>query len=41
MSVLNDRCYSGVNEKLLLAQAQAENPDGFEILSMQKSGFLW
>ena len=41
MSVLNDRCYSGVNEKLLLAQAQAENPDGFEILSMQKTGFLW
>ena len=41
MSVLNDRCYSGASEKILLAQAHAENSDGFEILSMQKTGFLW
>jgi len=41
MSVLNDRCYSGASEKILLAQAHDENSDGFEILSMQKTGFLW
>ena len=41
MSALNDRCYSGASEKILLAQAHAENSDGFEILSMQKTGFLW
>lgn len=41
MSVLNDRRYSGASEKILLAQAHAENSDGFEILSMQKTGFLW
>lgn len=41
MSVLHDRRYSGASEKILLAQAHAENSDGFEILSMQKTGFLW
>ncbi len=41
MSVLKVRLYSGVNKTILLAQAQAEHPDGFEILSMTTTGFAW
>ncbi|MCE9618740.1 MAG: hypothetical protein K8R92_02395 [Planctomycetes bacterium] len=35
------KSYSGSNELDLLRQAKAENPDGFEILSIKRSGFLW
>ena len=41
MSFTQARSYSGADEKNLLAQAQAEHPDGFEILSITQSGYLW
>ena len=41
MSFTQARSYSGADEKILLAQAQAEHPDGFEILSITQSGYLW
>ncbi len=41
MSHQHARRYSGRNEKHLLAQVQADNPDGFEILSITQLGFGW
>lgn len=41
MSFTQARSYSGADKKNLLAQAQAENPDGFEIISITCSGYLW
>ena len=41
MSGHNVQRYCGADERSVLAQAHSENPDGFQILSVQKLGFLW
>jgi hypothetical protein len=35
------KIYQGSDESVVLKQAQAEHPDGFEILSIRKAGWLW